>query len=278
MKRVSAILLLLLVVSPIIADDTPPAEPEPNPTIEAWTALQSAQAESRTLRDAVSGLFQKMESDEGKAAAREVFMTALKKGGALVKKAEDEFCESFDNSDWEQWNTPEHSDLYRTGLDLSARNALDGNPQKAIEAYDLLITSFPESDEAARARTTWLPIALPAAGDYGHAVRRLRKLYGEASDVEKPGLQMAIGDTLCAKGDTETALKEFEEALAEINAAGELEKYDRRNRVRRYLELRLALIGQPAPEVDSEHWFGAEARKLSDLKGTVVVLDYWATW
>lgn len=44
---------------------------------------------------------------------------------------------------------------------------------------------------------------------------------------------------------------------------------------------RTGLVGQPAPEIDFT-WtnFGADTRvaKLSDLRGKVVVIDFWATW
>ena len=40
-------------------------------------------------------------------------------------------------------------------------------------------------------------------------------------------------------------------------------------------------LGKPAPEIALEHAFqGPEAAKitLEELRGKVVVLDYWATW
>jgi thiol-disulfide isomerase/thioredoxin len=37
------------------------------------------------------------------------------------------------------------------------------------------------------------------------------------------------------------------------------------------------LEGRPAPELQVESWIGDEV-KLSDLKGKVVVVDFWATW
>lgn len=39
-----------------------------------------------------------------------------------------------------------------------------------------------------------------------------------------------------------------------------------------------ALIGKPAPELDFDWSTRAGLKKLSDLKGSVVVLDFWATW
>ncbi len=39
-----------------------------------------------------------------------------------------------------------------------------------------------------------------------------------------------------------------------------------------------ALIGQPAPEINFMWSDSGELKTLSDLKGKVVVLDFWATW
>ena len=38
-----------------------------------------------------------------------------------------------------------------------------------------------------------------------------------------------------------------------------------------------AMLGQPAPEWTLEHAFG-DVKSIADLKGKVVVLDFWATW
>jgi thiol-disulfide isomerase/thioredoxin len=39
-----------------------------------------------------------------------------------------------------------------------------------------------------------------------------------------------------------------------------------------------ALIGKPAPEIQGEFSFNGETKKLSDLKGKVVLVDFWAVW
>src|SRR5262249_41467442 len=38
------------------------------------------------------------------------------------------------------------------------------------------------------------------------------------------------------------------------------------------------LLGKPAPEVTGVFGLNGETKKLSDLKGKVVLLDYWAVW
>ncbi|HOB34078.1 MAG TPA: TlpA disulfide reductase family protein, partial [Verrucomicrobiota bacterium] len=39
-----------------------------------------------------------------------------------------------------------------------------------------------------------------------------------------------------------------------------------------------ALHGKPAPELALTNWINSKPLKLSDLKGKIVVLDFWATW
>jgi thiol-disulfide isomerase/thioredoxin len=40
----------------------------------------------------------------------------------------------------------------------------------------------------------------------------------------------------------------------------------------------LKLIGQPAPELTTREWLNSSPLTLSELKGKVVLLEFWATW
>lgn len=40
----------------------------------------------------------------------------------------------------------------------------------------------------------------------------------------------------------------------------------------------MKMLGSPAPEINAENWVNSNALKLADLKGKVVVIDFWATW
>jgi hypothetical protein len=44
---------------------------------------------------------------------------------------------------------------------------------------------------------------------------------------------------------------------------------------RKHLE---KIQGKPAPPLEIETWIGSKPIKLSDLKGKVVMLDFWGTW
>lgn len=46
----------------------------------------------------------------------------------------------------------------------------------------------------------------------------------------------------------------------------------------RDLAIQLSLTGQPAPEIEVARWINAEPKSLADLRGQVVLLEFWATW
>jgi len=58
-------------------------------------------------------------------------------------------------------------------------------------------------------------------------------------------------------------------------AVGRLRTYE--SRIASAL-LVLEMIGKPAPELDIEAWAHGEAKSPDDLKGKVVLLDFWAVW
>lgn len=58
-------------------------------------------------------------------------------------------------------------------------------------------------------------------------------------------------------------------------AIGRLKAYE--SRIASAL-LVLEMIGKPAPELDIEAWAHGEAKSPDDLKGKVILLDFWAVW
>jgi cytochrome c biogenesis protein CcmG, thiol:disulfide interchange protein DsbE len=56
--------------------------------------------------------------------------------------------------------------------------------------------------------------------------------------------------------------------------AGEEPKLEASN-VRSELD---AMQGKPAPALQLDNWMNSKPVQLSDLKGKIVVLDFWATW
>jgi hypothetical protein len=39
-----------------------------------------------------------------------------------------------------------------------------------------------------------------------------------------------------------------------------------------------AIQGKPAPDLEIKEWFNGKPLKLKELKGKVVMLDFWGTW
>lgn len=74
-----------------------------------------------------------------------------------------------------------------------------------------------------------------------------------------------------SRGNLQEGVKILEDAIAKTKS----------DRVKRSMESTLAqmkLINTPAPEITAETWMNSEALKLADLKGKVVVIDFWAPW
>lgn len=72
-----------------------------------------------------------------------------------------------------------------------------------------------------------------------------------------------------------------EKIFALIQATGDAAEKRMANADRiqiRDLATQLNLIGQPAPEIVVAEWINGEPTTLADLRGQVVILEFWATW
>lgn len=69
-----------------------------------------------------------------------------------------------------------------------------------------------------------------------------------------------------------------DEAMALLNKLKkEMPEPINQTRINSKLKL-FSLIGKPAPELKAEEWIDADPISLKDLRGKVVLLDFWATW
>jgi thiol-disulfide isomerase/thioredoxin len=105
---------------------------------------------------------------------------------------------------------------------------------------------------------------------------------------ERVSLAMAIAEFSVAAGNSEKAIANLaaqfavaKETFTKIKATGTDE--DKRMAFRglvqlRDLHTRLKLIGEPAPELAVKEWIDSSPVTLADLKGKVVILEFWATW
>lgn len=74
----------------------------------------------------------------------------------------------------------------------------------------------------------------------------------------------------------------FAERISQImQATGTMNQ--KRQAMSGYLQIRdratqIELLGRPAPEIDLRMWLVGEPATLADLRGRVVMLEFWATW
>lgn len=133
----------------------------------------------------------------------------------------------------------------------------------------------------------WLGVELRATEEGQAGVGVTRVLPG--SPAERAGLQ--AGDTLIQLGETAvttpvevsdwvaaqgagtehpvSVLRESEPRLLRVVLEGRPEFEDR---------LRLSFVGRPAPEISGVATFQGEAASLRELRGRVVVLEFWASF
>lgn len=129
-----------------------------------------------------------------------------------------------------------------------------------IADFEPLISKYADSPEKGA------EIALARANLYLQVIKdpeTAKKLLGE--------IQTSYPDTKAGTRAKSALYKMTPEGQAEERAKAEAAKEERQATL-------AALIGSPAPQLDFEWSTRPGLATLSDLKGQVVVIDFWATW
>lgn len=150
----------------------------------------------------------------------------------------------------------------------------------AAQTYDRYLSSdFPEEAGAAVKEATDLTLkGLEAedakAADFSRYYSMVSRPISSAmyADPEKAGEMLEA---------VEKRLKEFSEKLdeSELDRLSSVKRSiaSSRSRLQSTLD-RLKLIGTQAPEIDAEYFVATDKVSMADLKGKVVLIDFWAVW
>jgi len=284
MKRIALMALALMLPTalvwsmPVHAEDPAPkaAEDGVEAARKAFAEYKGALEASNKARGEALKAYREAKEGEAKDAAAAKYQEVAEAENAKVKAASDKFVEALTKAGVDSFDVEKDADLLEIGLMTWASKKGEEDPKGAAEIYELFLKKLPNAKAAPFVRTSYLPNALMSSGDFDAAAKRIGELAKASDEKYAASLNMMLGDIKAIQGDIEGAQKIYAEVLKSIPE--KLERNDPRSSVKRYIDPKIALIGKQAPEIDSKTWLGGEAQPLSKLKGTVVLIDVWATW
>ena len=158
-------------------------------------------------------------------------------------------------------------------LVIGIDHGLKGSQVEATRILGILIKKFPDSAESKKAGVP-LARAHAEAGKIDAALIVIRKATEqlEAGTVEIREAWMLRGDLHAARGEVLDARRAWSRLTDDLDRNGN------EARARRNSRVRLSLLGTKAPPLTSNIWFGGDKKSLEELRGEVVMLDFWATW
>ncbi|MEZ5987715.1 MAG: redoxin family protein [Planctomycetota bacterium] len=221
-------------------------------------ANEAFQKQVQELREKVQAAMSEGGREEAMKVQKEL-VAKLKAPQAEVKKAREAFCEAFMANNGAMLDKEARGEILEEGLFLAGNELSEKDATKAAGLYEALLEKFPESKFGGNVRIGSLPACYLKCGNTAKAVKVLEGAVDTVAPRMKGYALATLGDIHLVGGDMDKAKECWEKAG---DAAG----------------ARAELIGSDSAEIDAGTWVGAEAKKLSELRGKVVVLDFWATW
>jgi thiol-disulfide isomerase/thioredoxin len=245
-----------LALAAVLAFAGDPVEPA-DPVHAAWAAVKAGQEAVRSA-----------------AGAKDP--ERLKVAQAALRPLQKAFKEAFAACDWSAVDAVKDRDLLSTGLMSVGNDALEkGDGKTAVRAFEMVMARLGGEGFTRTVGVQLLPSAHLASGDVKKASALWEKYAGEADAGLAGTANVRLGDLRCAEGNGEAARAHWTKAAAATIAD---ERKDPAARPKRDAEMRLALVGTKAPDVDSKTWIGGEAGPLSKRLGRCTIVDFWATW
>jgi len=153
--------------------------------------------------------------------------------------------------------------------------------ESEVHAYKSQHGATPELAEAVSwmARDAFQSRHLDSADKYAREARALvaQQLNTRRLDSD-PHLALALGAAIEVQAQVLTARGERQQAVTLLQTS--LRSYGRtsiRARLQKNMNL-LGLVGQPAPALRADKFLGAQPKSLAQMKGTPVLLFFWAHW
>ncbi|HBB98866.1 MAG TPA: hypothetical protein DC054_26105 [Blastocatellia bacterium] len=163
------------------------------------------------------------------------------------------------------------------------RDYANNQPQVADDRYSL---------------ENWLTVGYFNSKDYEHALPHAEQLWSAAKLAarDKPAFarDSMLNDAAVTLSEIDLKLKKKDDAIAVTQElrklalalpSGNLYKLALRRQIQidpaidpfKYVE-QLAPSMETAPDITAAEWIDSQPTKLADLRGQVVLLDFWATW
>lgn len=158
-------------------------------------------------------------------------------------------------------------------LVIGTDHGLKGQQVEAAKILGSLLEKFPNSIESKKAGVP-LARAFSESGRIDEALTQIKEATEQlaAGSIEIREAWMLRGDLHAALGETLDARRAWSRLL------DDLERHGKDARALRNSTVRLNLLGKKAPSLNSNIWFGGNRKTLRQLRGEVILLDFWATW